>query len=331
MAFRLPKPRWMLRRKAAALLAQLQSGRDPQAERRLKKWCDADRRHARAFEHVRRSFEQAGLLRHSAIFASGHHEPPAEESRRQPRWALAASVAVVVLVPAGILLMRDGGVPLGGTDAVMLMTSIGEIKQFKLADGSTVTLDTATKVDVEIGRSHRNVHLNYGRARFQVVRADAPFTVETSGATVTTRGGVVDVEQLGERGRIAVLAGTASVSAADQHQTTSIPVREGQGVTVNSGIAVQKIALTPTPDWTRGMLQFDGTPLADAIALANRYSRQRILIDEKLHGLRVSGAFRAGDTLGLAKALAAAFRLSLRSTADGNLALSPNGASPDHE
>jgi transmembrane sensor len=74
------------------------------------------------------------------------------------------------------------------------------------------------------------------------------------------------------------------------------------------------------------MLQFDGAPLADAVLLANRYSERRILLSPGLGSLRVTGAFRAGDTAGLARALAQAFHLSLNGTADGSLLLSRNGS-----
>jgi transmembrane sensor len=86
--------------------------------------------------------------------------------------------------------------------------------------------------------------------------------------------------------------------------------------------ADRKVSVAPASDWTRGMLQFDGTPLSEAVALANRYSDRHILLVGGLGALRVTGAFRAGDTAGLAKALAAAFGLSLQQNADGNLLLS---------
>jgi transmembrane sensor len=75
------------------------------------------------------------------------------------------------------------------------------------------------------------------------------------------------------------------------------------------------------------MLQFDGTPLAEAVALANRYSERQIILAGNLNALRVTGAFRAGDTAGLAKALAAALSLSLQQRADGNLILSRRASS----
>src|SRR5439155_17515417 len=124
--------------------ARLQSGRDPDIEAGFKRWHDADPRHAAAFDRVRRSYEQAGLLRHSRNIGSGKHEPAIRRPEWRPRPALAAAAAIVVLVPVGALFVRGGSLPFGGTNALMLMTSVGEIRQVKIADGSTVTLDTST-------------------------------------------------------------------------------------------------------------------------------------------------------------------------------------------
>ena len=312
----------MLRRKAANWLARLQSDRDPDIERKFNRWRDSDPRHAEAFDRVRRSYEQAGVLRHSQFVGSVEREATNRKADWRPRPALAAAAAVAILVPIGVLAVRGGGLPLGGTETLMLMTSVGEIREVSLADGSKVTLDTSTKLDVDIGRSHRRAHLRYGRARFQIVQGDEPFVVETDNSIISTRQGVVDVEQVGQLRRVEVLAGAADVRGSDQRETSPVALGAGQSATVGSGGPQRSATLQPASDWTRGMLQFDGTPLADAVALASRYSNRHIIISGDLSALRVTGAFRAGDTVGLAKALAAAFGLTLRQSADGNLILS---------
>jgi transmembrane sensor len=322
VGFRLPKTKGMLRREAASWLARLQSGRDPGIESKFRRWHDADPRHAAVFDRVHRSYEQAGLLRHSSILVSGKEQRAIRKPEWIPRPALAAAAAVVVLVPIALLLVGGDGLPFGGTNAVMLMTQVGEIRQVKLSDGSRVTLDTSTRVEVEIGRSHRGARLKYGRARFQVAQAGEPFLVETASSTITTREGVIDIEQVAKQSRIQVLAGVADVRGSDQDQTSRVTLGAGERVAVNPGGAEQKSAVPSVPDWTRGMLQFDGTPLADAVALANRYSERHIILVGDLAALRVTGAFRAGDTAGLAKVLAAAFGLSLQRRADGDLVLS---------
>ena len=326
MWFPLPKTKGMLRREAASWLARLQSDRDSDVERKFERWRDTDPRHAAAFNRVRGSYEQAGLLRHSPGAGPAQLEPAIRRPEWKPRPALAAAAAIVILIPVGVLLVR-GGSPFVSTDAVMLMTTVGEIKQVDLADGSKVTLDTSTKVEVEIGRSHRSAHLRYGRARFEVKQSSAPFVVETGTSTITAREGVIDVEQGVQRDRIQVLAGAAEVHGSGHRQSSSVAVAAGESVTVSSDGAEQKGVAAPTSDWTRGMLQFDGTPLADAVALANRYSKRHIMLVGDFTVLRVTGAFRAGDTAGLAKALAAAFGLSLGQRDDGTLLLSRSGSS----
>ncbi|MES2326205.1 MAG: FecR domain-containing protein [Pseudomonadota bacterium] len=318
----------MLRREAASWLARLQSGHDPNVESKFQQWRNADPRHAAAFDRVRRSYEQAGLLRHSSIISAEQQEPSVPKSGWRPLPAIAAAAAIVILVPLGLAVFRDGGSLLGGTETLMLMTQVGQIRQVELADGSKVTLDTATKVEVQIGRSRRTAHLRYGRARFRIAPAMTPFVVETEGTTITAGSGVIDVEQVGAEGHVQVLAGAADVRGSARSQAERVTLGAGEAAKVDSAGAAKTNAVAGTPDWTKGMLQFDGTPLAEAVALANRYSQRHIILVGDLKAVRVTGAFRAGDTRGLAKALAAAFSLSLQQRADGSLILSRSASSP---
>lgn len=312
----------MLRRRAARWLARLQGGPNPGIEREFQKWRDADPRHSAAFDRVRRSYEQAGLLRHSPIVASGRHDPVIRKAEWRARPALAAAAAIALLVPIGAVLLR-GGVPMfGGSDALILMTSVGEIRQVGLADGSSVTLDTATSVEVEIGRSRRTAHLKHGRARFHVTPAAEPFVIDTASTTIASREGVIDVEQVARTSRVSIISGTAEVRGSGQVSTAGLALAAGEGVTVERAGPEQKHAVPAAADWTRGMLQFDRTPLGEAVALANRYSDRRIILGTDLAALRVTGAFRAGDSASFAKALASAFGLSIGQDAEGNLILS---------
>src|SRR5579872_6134655 len=118
----------MLRREAASWLARLQSGREPDIERKFEQWRNADPRHALGFNHVRQSYEQAGLLRYSAGAATHLDQPTISTRRWQPRPALAAAALAAVLVPLGLVLVGERRPAFGGTDAVMLMSGIGQIR-----------------------------------------------------------------------------------------------------------------------------------------------------------------------------------------------------------
>jgi transmembrane sensor len=72
------------------------------------------------------------------------------------------------------------------------------------------------------------------------------------------------------------------------------------------------------------MLSFEAGRLDEAIAEANRYSTAKIrFTDPAIGGLRVTGAYRAGDTHGLARSLASSFDLQMTSDARGDIILAP--------
>jgi len=317
----------MVRREAAVWLARLQSGRDPDVQRKFQIWRERDSRNAEAFERVRRSYQQAGLLRESSMATPAHRQPEPRRPQSRLRPAVAAAAAILVLVPVGALLVGSGRLWFAGSDAVMLSTGVGEIRQVALADGSRVTLDTSTKVEVSFAGSQRSARLRYGRARFQIAEAKVPFVVESRNATVTADGGIIDVEQGAQKDTVQVLGGAADVHRSDGNRGSSaVTVGAGESMTINSAGMEQGSVPSAGLDWTNGMLQFDGTPLVEAVTVANRYSKRHIVLAGDLGELKVTGAFRAGDTSGLAKALAAAFQLSVQRRADGALALSRSGS-----
>src|SRR3546814_10885073 len=84
----------------------------------------------------------------------------------------------------------------------------------------------------------------------------------------------------------------------------------------------QLLAASET-SWISGMLSFENAPLADAVAAANRYNVQRIiLVDATSREFRFTGTLRATDAAGLAQMLAATFRLKLSRDKTGNFLLS---------
>jgi transmembrane sensor len=66
------------------------------------------------------------------------------------------------------------------------------------------------------------------------------------------------------------------------------------------------------PSWQQGFIEFDDQPLGNAVEIMNRYSAEKIVIDSPaVASLRVSGQFRAGESLRFAKTLAEMHRLDV--------------------
>jgi transmembrane sensor len=311
----------MRRRQARGWLVRRQSGRDPAAELKFRHWYESDPRNAAAFEGVRRNFEQAGLLRQSPSSHARELHPEKHSIAVKPQYAWAAAAMVVLLIPAAWLLI-DHGAMIDGTDAVMLVTQVGEVRHIDLEDGSKLVLDTASSVEVDISRAHRRAVIRRGRARFEIVHGRAPFVVQAGNATVTSDGSSFDVALETQQTDIGVVSGNADVRNADNAASTGQIIRAGEAVAATASGMRPSEAPAGGTDWVRGMLQFDATPLGKAVAVANRYSEHKIVLSGELGQERVTGAFRAGDIAGLARALAAAFHLSLVPEHNGDLLLS---------
>jgi transmembrane sensor len=204
----------------------------------------------------------------------------------------------------------------------MLSTAVGEIKRVTLADGSQIILDTSTSLEVRMGRARRAL-LRSGRARFEVAPGAVPFVIEAGKTTASTDKGVIEIEHFGEPSQFDILAGAANLRTDGSNEDLAA----GESITADGRhLSAPRLAVG-RDDWTRGMLEFDATPLGSAVTLANRYSRQKIVLGSGLEQLRVTGAFHAGDTAGLARSLAEAFHLSLRQAPGGSFILS-NKQSP---
>lgn len=249
---------------------------------------------------------------------------------------MAAGLAALILVAGAVLLGRpEGLMPAAEAEALFFATKVGEIREVPLPDGTRMTLDTKTTVVVEIRPDLRQVTLREGRARFAVAGEDErPFVVEAGRTRVSGRNTTFDVALNGGTATVQPVRGSISVELAGAGaQPQPVQLAPGQVVSVSSsGERLQRRpASRPESLWPSGMLEFDNTPLAQALAEANRYGRARIsLADPSLEALRVSGTFRAGDLEGLARSLEAAFGLRLEREDGQRLILhpSPSGRTP---
>lgn len=302
------QPDWLLRRKAAALLARAE--RDPSAQNleAVRRWREADPQR----ERIVRSCE--AVLRASPRLPGSNLAKPASAARplgrARPRLDLAASLAAALLVGAGTYFLIAGGEDIEPVNAVLLTTNVGQIRQFSLSDGSKLILDTKSRVRVELGRERRSARVEEGRARFTVAARNEPFIIQSGGTAVRLETGVVDVSAPSLQSQITPIEGGVEVVGARNG--------EGGGIVLHPGSQSER----KRPDWTTGRLSFDGARLDTVIASANRYCRQQILLgDPSIASLRVTGVFRTGDAQGLARSIAAAFSLDLRQEPQGDFVL----------
>lgn len=261
-------------------------------------WLCVDPRHGVAFAHVSAQVSDIGALG-GALYA--HLEARSGPARFLNRRTLAgaglAATALLALAWLGV----------GALSPPAYTTAIGEQRTVELADGSTIELNTNSRVVVRLTEETRQIRLTRGEAVFDVAHDPGrPFIVEAAGQEVRAVGTQFAVRVDGET--LSVLVAEGVVSVATDHMTAAGPAREtaptrlvaGERLALAGG-AVEVAVLQETEiernlTWRAGMLQFDGQTLAEAVEEVSRYTGARFVIsDPQVGTLRVWAYFRAAD------------------------------------
>jgi transmembrane sensor len=259
--------------------------------------------------------------------AKNHATPlkPAGPSRKGRRWATGA-IAAAAMVALTVGLLPNLPLPslLSPARAETYATGHGDIQRFTLPDGSLVTLDTDSRVEVAIDRSRRHARLRQGRARFVVAADPRPFTIQAGNGDVVAAEGAIDVGVDGNAHvELRLRSGSASVKARNTKDTQSerVPLTIDRPVLYAEGDFAPRVVAAPTADtrdWPSGWVEYRTIPLGELIREANRYAKRPIILDDpKLANLTASGRFQLTETDRFASRIAELFRLRISRRADG--------------
>lgn len=223
---------------------------------------------------------------------------------RLPRLALVGSVAAAVALAVLVLPPRD-----------TLRTDVGEIRTKTLADGSTVTLNTDTRLRVEMMEKERRIKLLEGQARFDVAHdAARPFRVEAGGIMVTALGTAFDVAALPRGTTVTLIEGKVVVDVAASKAPARVALAPGEQLVAKAEAKPVKrpARMAAALAWQRREVDINSLSLAEALAEVNRYSDTKVrVLDSSLQDAKVSGVFRTGDVEAVSYALQSYFDLKV--------------------
>lgn len=295
---------WAIRRDAGPLT--------PEDQAALNAWLAADPRREGALFRA-----EAVLVYLDRGQALGHGEELAETpepARITRRYALAGGGAAIAAAVAGVL-----GFTLS-TAREAFSTTVGEIRRIPLADGSTATVNTASRISVAMRAERREIALEDGEAWFEVAHdSNRPFIVEAGDVRVRAVGTAFSVRRHTDGVDVLVTEGVIEVWRASD---PGKPVRIAGGQ--RSFVSVEPAAITPTaaePEieralaWRSGELALNGEPLSYAVEEFNRYNRQQIIVlDPAIGRTPIVGYFRTAEPAAFANAIAdiAGGRVELR-------------------
>jgi transmembrane sensor len=321
---------WLMRTRSADF--------SPADQAEFAAWLAHDPDHSRLYQSVQATWNMTGAAASAPEILLRRQEarmrvPPVRASWK---WRLTISAAAsVLLAVAGVLGWRIhiSGPGVRATQPVVAAvrtyeTELGGRSIVPLEDGSTITLNTSTRVVVDFSGVERSVVLERGQALFEVAAdASRPFVVEAAGRRITALGTAFDVRVEDERVQVTLLHGRVAVAAtpaearkqAREHpgerrvEAATILAPDEQLIAeADAAPVVRATDVERVTSWREGRLVFDDETLPDAVAEINRYTPQKVeLADPRLQSLRVSGVFSAGEPSRFVEALTVALPVAV--------------------
>jgi len=250
-----------------------------------------------------------------------------QRSSHRNYWLSAAAAAVVVIV---VVAFWSFALP------SEYRTGLGERRVVTLDDGSRISLDSQTVVQVRYSAEARHLKLTKGQARFDVFHnARRPFSVDAGDRTVIATGTSfnIDLRQSAVvvtliEGRVLVTPRAAAVPlpVSRKAEPTAVPLSAGQTLTSSLDAPapprIENVSLDTVTSWESGRLIFNDEPLDEVVERIARYSSQKILVgDERAAKLRISGVFNAGDVPTFVDTVSRYLPVHATSQPDGDIVL----------
>lgn len=281
---------------AIAWRVLLASGMATDADREAcGQWCAAHPDHALAWQRIAGFGSELQQLPSAVAHATLGQE---RVSRRTVLRSLALTAGGGMLLAAGTS-PWTGAPDLPWRQGSRLATGVGERHHQRLADGSDLTLNAESALDVHFSGSHRLLSLARGdifvRTAADAPRDAGPFRVDTVHGSIRALGTRFMVRQRGGTSRVAVYEGAVEVTSPSAAGVTRVPA----GYALRFGMEGPLVLEQAGPDeaaWLDGRLVAHSMRLADLLGELAHYRHGWLRCDEAAAALKVSGVFSLNNS-----------------------------------
>jgi transmembrane sensor len=298
---------------AMAWLAEREEGFAPGRAAAFEAWRRRDARHAATVAELEQVLVQLDGLAARREEVNAHFNrvspspPPGQNTPAPvpifPWWRpVAWSGLAAALVLGAFLGFR--ALPSSRSPETRYTTTTAGYERARLADGSTLELNTASAARVQFTAAERRVELESGEAHFEVAHDTArPFVVNAGGVAVRAVGTAFNVrfvsgavEVTVTEGKVAVgpamSSGGATLVAANQR--LALPLAAAAPANAIESLAPADVRAVLA--WQRRVTDFSDTPLSEVTARFNRHnSLQLVVADPALGSRRIGGMFALDD------------------------------------
>ncbi len=216
-------------------------------------------------------------------------------------------------------------------------TVVGEQKVQILEDGSRLTLNTNSRVDVDYTKARRVVSILRGEVNFEVAEnKERPFVVYAGEGLVWAVGTAFNVRLVAGRVDVIVTEGTVKVftgikpdspepdlfvdlaAAVPEHiDPNESLLKAGEGLQYSQVVGVvapvEVEQIEKKLAWHKGALVFKGETLTEALEEISRYTDKKlVIVDPSIAGIHVGGHYKTNDIDKLLFALSVGFDLEMK-------------------
>jgi len=320
--------------------------------RELKSWLKASLVHAQIFRETVEVFGRADILMvlSELLPLEPIRDSQPHQHRRRPYYLAVAAGVMALVTTLSVLTWQGVSNPVDNDrrDMASYETEVGGRKVVVLSDGSTITLNTNTLLDIRFDEHFRRLVLNRGEAYFEVAKnPDRPFIVYAGDGQTTAVGTSFSVYRRQDVVEVTVTEGKVTVQSdraildalpaspmndalsGGGSAITAVLVQSGQVAIYDDDKIIAPVATVEPPVmvrkliWQQGMLGFEAEPLEDVIAEFSRYSQLEIIIaDDQLKAVKVDGYFKSDDIIGMLNSLQYNFGIETTRLDDNRISLS---------
>ncbi len=157
----------------------------------------------------------------------------------------------------------------------ILYTAKGEIKSYNLIDGSSVTLNSSSKIYVNLNPDNRIIKLITGEAFFNVKHIkETPFIVKGNGINTKVLGTKFSVKNTQKQESVTVLEGKVSISQTIKHSSQALTLTKNEAATLSKELNKLQPTTVNASDslaWTKKRLIYRGHLLSDVLSDLNKH------------------------------------------------------------
>ena len=209
---------------------------------------------------------------------------------------------ILLLIVLGASALWERVTPLDGLLGDR-QTDTGERRTFALGDGSRLTLNARSSVDLQSDAAANQVHLRAGELLASAAPgSEAPLTVTTRQGAVRATDAHFLVRQEEGRSLVAVQENSVQLLAGGQ----SYRLQAGQAAWLGSD-DIHPAAVSPHTRgaWQDGQLEMRNEPLGELVEALRPYRQEMLRISPAAARLRVQGVFSLDDSAQTLRTLAA--------------------------